>query len=539
MRAIPDSSAPTAGALGLPRPRSTMSTAVQQWDIFEFAAHGPSGGNPFIDITFGAVFTRGEVARHVPGFYDGDGVYRVRFMPPQTGDWRFETVSNAPALAGKTGLVHAIAPAPGNRGMVQVHNTFHFRYADGTPFKPIGTTAYAWTHQGDELEHQTLATLRAAPFNKIRMCVFPKRYAFNANEPPRYAFDGTPPGAWDFDRFNPAFWRHQELRIGQLRELGIEADLILFHPYDEGHWGFDRMTPERDERYLRYCVARFAAFRNVWWSMANEFDFMETKRPEDWDRFFHVVAEADPYGHLRSIHNGRLIYDHNKPWVTHASIQNGSAVEDFGRAVLYRDVYRKPIVFDEVKYEGNIPQRWGDIGAEEMVHRFWQGTIAGTYVGHGETYRHPQDVIWWARGGTLHGQSPARIAFLRRILEEGPPDGIDPIDKWQDVHTAGVPGQYYLVYLGRLAPGEWEFSLPRAGLSAGMRFHVEVIDTWNMTVERDAREFEIIEDAPYRYRAKGLPTIALPSRPWMALRITRASDDHVEFHGAGKIYGEG
>ena len=156
------------------------------------------------------------------------------------------------------------------------------------------------------------------------------------------------------------------------------------------------------------------------------------------------MQDNDPYGHLRSIHNGSRLYNHTLPWVTHASIQNGSAVEDFGRAGLYRDVYRKPIVFDEVKYEGNIDQRWGQLSAEEMVHRFWQGTIAGTYVGHGETYLDPQDVLWWSKGGVLHGQSPARLTFLKKVLESAPPEGLEPIDKWQDLRTAGKAGEYYL-----------------------------------------------------------------------------------------------
>ncbi|MCS7032603.1 MAG: DUF5060 domain-containing protein, partial [Phycisphaerae bacterium] len=411
--------------------------SVEQWDFAEVSIKGPSDGNPFVEVSLAARFTHQDQSVTVSGFYDGGNDYRIRFMPMHVGTWTFETRSNRRELDGLRGQFEARPPSGGNHGPVRVAHTFHFRHADGTPYRQIGTTAYAWTHQGPELEEQTLATLRSAPFNKIRMCLFPKRYAFNSNEPPLYAFEGTPPNRWDFTRFHVPFWRHQERRILQLREMGIEADLILFHPYDEGHWGFDRMDPESDDRYLRYCVARFAAFRNVWWSVANEFDFMKTKTPADWDRYFQILLESDPYGHLRSIHNGRRIYDHNKPWVTHASIQNGSAVEDFGRAVLYRDVYNKPIVLDEVKYEGNIPQRWGDISAEEMVHRFWQGTIAGTYVGHGETYRHPDNVIWWARGGRLHGQSPPRIAFLRRILEESPPEGIDPIDKWQDVRTAG------------------------------------------------------------------------------------------------------
>jgi len=154
-----------------------------------------------------------------------------------------------------------------------------------------------------------------------------------------------------------------------------------------------------------------------------EFDFMKEKTLADWDRLFRIVQSSDPYGHLRSIHNGSILYNHTRPWVTHVSIQNGSAVEDYGRAVLYRDVYRKPVVFDEVKYEGDIERRWGNIPAEELVLRFWEGTIAGTYVGHGETYRNPQDILWWSKGGVLYGQSPARLAFLRKILEGGLPRG--------------------------------------------------------------------------------------------------------------------
>src|SRR5262249_42412343 len=186
---------------------------------------------------------------------------------------------------------------------------------------------------------QTLATLKQSPFNKLRFCVFPKHYAYNQNEPPLYPFErkrgaeATPlAGGWNFARFNPAFFQHLEQRIGDLRYRGIEADLILFHPYDKGHWGFDRMPAEADDRYLRYVVARLAAYRNVWWSLANEFDFMKEKTDADWDRFLRIVAESDPYGHLRSIHNGTRLYNHTQPLITHASIQNGSAVPELERS---------------------------------------------------------------------------------------------------------------------------------------------------------------------------------------------------------------
>lgn len=57
-----------------------------------------------------------------------------------------------------------------------------FAYADGSLYRPFGTTCYAWAHQGSELERRTLANLAASPFNKLRMCVFPKHYDFNENE---------------------------------------------------------------------------------------------------------------------------------------------------------------------------------------------------------------------------------------------------------------------------------------------------------------------------------------------------------------------
>jgi hypothetical protein len=497
----------------------------EQWGHAEIELNGPSAGNPFVDVELAATFENGDRKLKAAGFYDGDGAYRIRFMPDAAGRWTYRTQSSAPELDGKSGVIEATAPSSRNHGPVRVRNMFHFAYADGAPFKPLGTTCYAWTHQGDARERQTLETLAKSPFNKLRMCVFPKRYTWNENEPPLYPFEGTSPNRWDFTRFNPEFFRHLEQRILELQDLGIEADVILFHPYDEGHWGFDRMPDEVDDRYARYVIARLAAFRNVWWSLANEFDFMTEKQSEDWDRLFQVVAESDPYGRLRSIHNGRLLYNHNQPWVTHASIQNGSAAEEAGRAVLYRDAYQKPVVFDEIKYEGDIPKRWGNLSAEEMIHRFWECIIAGTYPGHGECYLHSDDILWWSKGGVLHGDSPPRIAFLREVLASSPAEGIEPIDKWQYANIAGKAGQYYLVYFGSQRPTSWRFFLPRHELADGMRFRIEVLDTWDMTLMPVEWQAVVRAESEYIFVDKDSREVALPGKPWMALRIMRVEGE--------------
>jgi hypothetical protein len=495
---------------------------VEQWGVFELSLKGPEEGNPFVDVRFSAVFSDGSRKVEVPGFYDGGGVYRIRFMPDTVGEWRYETLSNRWPLTGKRGAFRSTAPGAGNHGPVRVRNTYHFAYADGTPFRQIGTTIYSWQHRPEAMQEQTLKALAASPFNKVRMLVFPHDHAIKPEQTPPTLFPyvGTPPKQWDFSRFNPEFFQHLDQCVAKLRDLGIEADLILFHPYGKP-WGFDTMDTSSDELYLRYIVARLSAYRNVWWSLANEYDFLRTKTESDWDRYFQVVQQADPAGHLRSIHNGFKIYNNNHPWVTHASIQNGAAVEDVLRAQLYRDIWRKPVVFDEVKYEGNLKRRWAQLSGLEMVHRFWCGTVAGTYVGHSECFDNPEDLYWLGQGVRLTGQSPARLAFLRKIMEEGPAEGIEPVDKWQEPYMGGKAGEYYLVYFGTQAPNSWQFRLYKDALREGIQFKVEVIDVWNMTITPVEGVFVTGKKSDYCFLDEQGRSVPLPGKPYQALRIRR------------------
>ena len=468
---------------------------VERWGVFELSLNGPASGNPFLDVRLSAQFRFRNRTVDVDGFYDGNGVYRVRFMPDEMGEWSYTTASNAAALNGKSGTFTAAAPSARNHGPVRVRYTSHFGYEDGTPYVPIGTTAYAWNHQGDRVEEQTLETLRAAPFNKMRMCVFPKNYDYNKNEPVYYPFPREN-GVNDYAHFDPAFFRHLEKRIADLEALGIEADLILFHPYDR--WGYANMPAEVNDRYLRYTVARLAAHRNVWWSMANEWDLVKTKNLGDWDRFFRIVQESDPYQHLRSIHHSVVMYDHAKPWVTHVSTQ----ASDLETSREYVAKYHKPVVYDECKYEGNIPKRWGNISAQELVRRFWLGTVNGVYVGHGETYLDPNDVLWWSKGGVLHGESPKRIAFLRKILEAAPAEGLNNLSTYY--LGAGQPGRYYLFYFDVNQPAEYEFDL-----APGARYRADIIDPWEMTIAPVVGTFE------------GKFKMKLPGKPFLAVRFER------------------
>ena len=247
------------------------------------------------------------------------------------------------------------------------------------------------------------------------------------------------------------------------------------------------MTEEQDDLYWKYVIARFSAYRNIWWSLANEYDLFPHKTIKDWERYASIICEKDAYSHLRSIHNCRPFYDHTRPWITHCSIQRQDLYKSAELVNEWRQRYKKPVVLDEIAYEGNIQHGWGNISPEEMVRRFWEAVCRGGYPGHGETYMSGDDVLWWSHGGRLKGESWKRFKFLHKIMCETPGIGLAPYEKcgWDEV--CAVPEEtaqmtpvrdYYLFYYSFMRPSFREFYF-----DDNTEVDVEVIDTWNMTIE--------------------------------------------------------
>jgi hypothetical protein len=290
--------------------------------------------------------------------------------------------------------------------------------------------------------------------------------------------------------------------------------VILFHPYAKT-LGFATMPAEADDRYLHYVVARLAAYHNVWWSAANEYDHLRAKTTADWDRFFQIIVKDDPYGHLRSIQQDRIVY--NKPWMTHSSIQGTpqqSASKD-------RLLYNMPVVFDEIKYEGDLPVGWGHLPAEDMVDRFWTSTVLGIYAGHGETFMKNG---WSGVGGILIGKSPERLAFYRQIMQTSPPEGIEPIDQTDEATIGGKTGEFYFIYFGRRQPPKnWILKLSAKGLAPGTQMHVDAIDTWNMTTTPVDQVFTMIGPKDNYLTAENNAMVPMPNLPGILLRVTKLS----------------
>ena len=494
---------------------------VEKYDFFELKlANGVEH----------ATFTNGSRKYEIKGYSIGNGEFAFRFMPEEEGRWEY--------IAGKsTGEFTCVKNTGNNHGPV-VAKGLNFSYKDGSPFFPVGTTCYAWIHQKTELTEQTLNSLATAPFNKIRMCVFPKHMPFNNNDSDLYPFEKNSDGKWDVKKPDFRFWEHLENNISKLRYLGIEADLILFHPYDR--WGFMEISHEDCLTYLDYCIRRLSAFRNIWWSLANEYELVYTKEIEDWDEYGRKLNENDTYGHLISIHNIMPLYP-KTDWMTHVSVQH----RDVKRTLMWRNQYDLPVIVDECGYEGNIEFDWGNLSAHEMVHRAWLAVANGGFITHGETFWREDEVLWWAKGGRLYGQSHDRFAFLKQIQYEighiSTPAGIygnlsDPnalsnssygpkaaafgkalsrmaVDE-RNLQIANmspsiiVNANYRLHYLGIECNAYKNLKLPAKG-----EYDVEIIDTWDMT-----RTLALS-------KVCGENRIELPGKEGIAILIKRVSGD--------------
>lgn len=477
---------------------------MKQYEMFEvkFAGAKPSTSQVLAPIE--AEFVRdGEESWKVGGFYDGDETYKVRFLPQKLGHYTWKIQMNGVTV--ETGASDC-TPSERSHGMVQVEGN-HFRYQDGTAYLPFGTTIYALVHQEDSLIQETLDTLSAAPFNKVRHCVFPKSYDFNHNDPEYYPFEKDESGKWDVNRPCFHYWQHLERIIVTLGEMGIESDLIFLHSYDR--WGFAFLTMEEIRVYITYALRRLCAYPFIWWSMANEYDFLFNHKMEDWYEIEQIFTQNDPYHHLLSNHNGMKFYDFSRPAITHCCLQTNA----MHKSEDWWNQYHKPVIFDECCYEGDIEHEWGSISAFEMTNRFWKACVKGAFATHGETYYSADEVLWWAKGGRLHGESQNRIAFLKdmmyelnRPLEpwnepmfeefqnvtEQAQEGSEPPFwtlmkalsteeaenlKWKNAsYTGHYKEEIFIKYFGNQRPSIAAIRLPK-----NHSYKIEMIDVWEMT----------------------------------------------------------
>ena len=95
-----------------------QQTTCSRWGIFEVGVDGPKDGNPFIEQKVTGIFKGDNETVSCDGFYDGDGVYRIRFMPSFEGAYTYQIQTT---FGGDcTGNFTVTAPKENAHGPVRV-----------------------------------------------------------------------------------------------------------------------------------------------------------------------------------------------------------------------------------------------------------------------------------------------------------------------------------------------------------------------------------------------------------------------------------
>ena len=108
--------------------------------------------------------------------------------------------------------------------------------------------------------------------------------------------------------------------------------------------------------------------------------------------------------------------------IDHVCIQNWNVKRT---AALAQRNWGKPIVNDELEYEGDISLAWGNHRPQELAPSIL-GHCRGAATRGTASVTRIRRMLWWAKGGTLHGESWKRVAFLRSIIEEDVEMGLTP-----------------------------------------------------------------------------------------------------------------
>lgn len=199
-------------------------------------------------------------------------------------------------------------------GFIRIHseNPYAFAQADGTPFFPMGDTCYGLYDDSPitpALRREYLETRRRQRFNFVRMSVGHSE-ARAAADSAFWAWGGTPAKP-DLDRLNPVFFRGLDELFLDLQTRGMNVELLLLNFYRQPFTDTRLWTPARERLWLRYVLARYAAFNHVFlWTLANEYEThpdgrYRLDRPGDvaWAKATaRLVKQLDPYRHPVTVH---------------------------------------------------------------------------------------------------------------------------------------------------------------------------------------------------------------------------------------------
>jgi hypothetical protein len=412
--------------------------------------------NPFKEAKITATFsTNNTAAKTVEGFCDSPNGsnYKVRFMPQKEGDYAFEIAFETKGKTQKQKGNFKVIPSK-LKGILRLdkENLGHFKFDNGERYFWNSTTAYWMLGLKEEKTiEQSIDRLATLGINRIRVAingrahggdrwseptvVESKDFTFKLNPWLAEKPDDLDAPNFDVTRFNLDHWQRLDRLLMRCREKGIIVSLIFYvdgldHACDP--FKLTNMGNADEQMYYAFAAARYSAFHNIMWDIANEYHLFRTA---DWaNKMGAFLKNKDPYNHLISVH-GRADFPFRlSPWVDVIMYQSWDECGGYEFMMNSKKLQAEtgrilPTVNEEYGYEGHYPP-WG-CGATASKEKdgrsglnrsqlAWEICMTGCYQTTGETAEYGTGGGEDTGGGWINGRGNDKMTMLKyyKILKE-------------------------------------------------------------------------------------------------------------------------
>lgn len=124
---------------------TTQADQVPVFGIIEWVMQGPDRGEALDTPCIWMEIDK----QKIEGFYEGNGRYKIRFVPKEAKEWSYQVISDVPALNGKSGQFTSTDPWPGIQHTDNIMPLTNWWSDSPAPENYLGThqgaqTLYLW-----------------------------------------------------------------------------------------------------------------------------------------------------------------------------------------------------------------------------------------------------------------------------------------------------------------------------------------------------------------------------------------------------------
>ena len=229
--------------------------------------------NPIYDVKdFRVIFTAPSGRNKVVcGFWDGGTNWKVRFLPDETGTWKWNSNCSDKENSGlhnKSGVFECAVNSNSNllfrKGKIQHEpGKYYLSYFDGTPFFWLACTAWNGALKSTEKDWKYYLDQRKANNYSVIQLVTTEWRALEKSPEGLTAIEGT-----GYIRIHPEFFKRIDKRIDEANKKGLVVSPVILWalPKGEGRYLSPGYTLPLEEAVLlaKYIVARYQGNHVVW-----------------------------------------------------------------------------------------------------------------------------------------------------------------------------------------------------------------------------------------------------------------------------------